>query len=256
MGTIIVKPKLDIDAKNYIDAVQNADQAFLEPNVRQAINRFVKGCKDDGIWNAIKASCILAGARTLNGALVPLKGSAPTNFNFVTADYNRKTGLKGGGVTKYLDSNRASNADPQNNHHLCVYKTEHGGGTQVYIGVLSNNAGASHIVSSVTSQTTQARSRSVTARGTSINTTLGTIAVSRSISTEFSLRASGVTEAFAANSDGVSTGNSFVFGSNSSGLFLASASRLSFYSIGESLELTLLDTRISTLMTTLDSVIP
>jgi hypothetical protein len=45
------------------------------------VNAFVKGCKADGIWSAIKASCILAGADTLAGALVPLVGAAPTNFN-------------------------------------------------------------------------------------------------------------------------------------------------------------------------------
>jgi hypothetical protein len=57
---------------------------------------------------AIKASCILAGARTLAGALVPLAGAAPTNVGpFVSGDYNRKTGLVGDGSTKYLNSNRA-----------------------------------------------------------------------------------------------------------------------------------------------------
>jgi hypothetical protein len=83
----------------------------------------VIGCKQDGIWTAIKASCILAGARTLTGALVPLAGTAPTNFNFVDADYNRKTGLVGNGSNKYLNSNRAGNADPQNSFHHAVYGT-------------------------------------------------------------------------------------------------------------------------------------
>jgi hypothetical protein len=31
-------------------------------------------------------------------------GTAPTNNNFVDADYNRETGLVGNGSTKYLDS--------------------------------------------------------------------------------------------------------------------------------------------------------
>jgi hypothetical protein len=50
-------------------------------------------------------------------------GTAPTNFNFVSGDYNRKTGLVGDGSTKYLDSNRAGNADPQNSFHLSTYST-------------------------------------------------------------------------------------------------------------------------------------
>ena len=74
----------DTDAGNYIQAVEAADGQALEAATRQAINNFVVGCKQDGIWSAIKASCILAGARTLNGALVPLVGTAPTNNNFVS----------------------------------------------------------------------------------------------------------------------------------------------------------------------------
>ena len=105
----------DPDAMAYLRAVEDADNQALEQGVQQAVNQFVIGCKSDGIWSAIKASCILAGARTLNGALVPLVGIAPTNFNFVAGDYNRKTGLVGDGSTKYLDSNRNNNADPQNN---------------------------------------------------------------------------------------------------------------------------------------------
>jgi hypothetical protein len=103
----------DADASAYILAVEAADEiaspgiGALEPATRSAINKFVVGCKADGIWTAIKASCILSGARTLAGALVPLAGTAPTNFNFVSGDYNRKTGLgDASNTTKYLNSNR------------------------------------------------------------------------------------------------------------------------------------------------------
>lgn len=111
----------DPDANTYLAAVQAADGQLLEPDVRIAVNNFIVGCKTDGIWSAIKASCILAGARTLNGALVPLVGTAPTNFNFVDGDYNRETGLVGDGSTKYLDSNRNNDADPQDSKHISVY---------------------------------------------------------------------------------------------------------------------------------------
>jgi hypothetical protein len=47
-----------------------------------AFDAFIKGCKTDGTWGAIKASCILAGWNNLDGALTPLVGAAPTNFNF------------------------------------------------------------------------------------------------------------------------------------------------------------------------------
>jgi hypothetical protein len=120
-GKYVRASATDPDAQAYLQAVEAADGQALEFEVARAIDNFVLGCKADGIWNAIKASCILAGARTLNGALVPLVGTAPTNFNFVSSDYNRKTGLVGNGSTKYLNSNRNNNADPQNSHHLAVF---------------------------------------------------------------------------------------------------------------------------------------
>jgi hypothetical protein len=77
-----------------------------------------------GRSHAIKAACLLCGARTLAGALVPLVGAAPTNNNFVDADYNRETGLKGNGSTKYLDSGRANNDDPQDDNHNSAFITQ------------------------------------------------------------------------------------------------------------------------------------
>jgi hypothetical protein len=78
-GRLTVAYTIDSDAAAYIAAVEAADGQALETATRTAIDSFVKGCKNDGIWNAIKASCILAGARTLAGALVPLVGTAPTS---------------------------------------------------------------------------------------------------------------------------------------------------------------------------------
>jgi hypothetical protein len=81
------------------------------------VNTFVTGCKTDGSA-AIKARCILAGARTRLGALTPLSvlpAPASTSWRY----YNRKTGLLGHGTTKYLDSNRNNDADPQNSNIGC-----------------------------------------------------------------------------------------------------------------------------------------
>jgi hypothetical protein len=86
---------LTLTLRAYIAAVETADGQALEPAIRTAYDQFIRGCKADGIWDAIKASCILSGARSLSGALVPLKGSAPTNNNFVSGDYVRTTGLVG-----------------------------------------------------------------------------------------------------------------------------------------------------------------
>jgi hypothetical protein len=119
---------LDPDAAAYIAAVEAADGQMLEPALVTAYNEFVLGCKADaspfpGVSNfdAIKASCIMAGARTLAGALVPLRGPAPTNFNFVAGDYDRVLGLLGNGINKYLDSNRSASADSPSNAHVSTF---------------------------------------------------------------------------------------------------------------------------------------
>jgi hypothetical protein len=102
----------DPDASSYITRVIAADTANgnssgLEFDYKKAINNFVIGLKTDGIWSAINSCCILAGARTYQGCLIPLKGPNPTNYNFTSAYYNRKNGLSGGGTTatRYIDSN-------------------------------------------------------------------------------------------------------------------------------------------------------
>jgi len=115
---------IDPEAQKYLRAVEAVDGEPLEQGVRLAVNDFVVGCKEDGIWNAIKASAILAGARTLGGALVPLTGGALTNNNFVSADYSRTTGLKGNGANKEISTSLDNTDLPNSEKHLSVYRSE------------------------------------------------------------------------------------------------------------------------------------
>ena len=219
----------DEDAGNYIQAVEAADGQVLEPATRKAINNFVIGCKTDGIWNAIKSSCILAGARTLAGALVPLVGPAPTSFNFVSGDYNRKMGLAGNGSSKYLDSNRAANADPQNNSHLSVFKNDAITGTNpYYIGSVSasiNLIGQNGIYS---------RSTTPLVISDALGPAQGLHGVSRSQASSAAYKRPGVQPTSVSLPSSTSAGASnFVFCYNNSGAPTAySAARLAFYSIG------------------------
>jgi hypothetical protein len=221
----------DTDAQAYITAVETADGQPLEVGVKVAIDELVVGCKADGIWTAIKASCILAGARTLAGALVPLVGTAPTNFNFVSGDYNRKTGLAGNGSSKYLNSNRANNADPQNSKHMAVYASSVGAVNGTYIGIATTN-GSSHFTSEGTTNTIGGFNR---ASGTTISGRGGG-STNASISMTSTAPAAGGLLVF----DGIGK----------------STARLAFYSIGESLNLALLDARVSALISALATAIP
>jgi hypothetical protein len=245
----------DPDAFVYIAAVEAADSNTLEYGVKTAIDAFVVGCKADGIWSAIKASCILAGARTLSGALVPLVGTAPTNINFVSGDYARKTGLVGNGSTKYLNSNRAANADPQNSHHMATYRT-----TVSNPGALLGNIqGSSWDILDTETENLRTFSRSQTGTSTGItgNSITGFIGLSRSSSSAVAGRANLQSSSLSTNSVTPVSQQIYVFARGNSGVPQAyNASRLAFYSIGESIDLLLFETRVTTLINAIAEAIP
>lgn len=246
----------DPDAQAYITAVEAADGQTLEIGVKDAINAFVVGCKADGIWSAIKACCILEGARTLAGALVPLVGTAPTNNNFVAGDYNRKTGLVGDGSTKYLNSNRNTNADPQNNYSVSVWISTAGtplNSIQAYIGAQSNLQGTTSLGIANSQLFTRNRSLGVKLFGSSAQT--GFLGHSRSGSANYVTR-SGQTNATQQQlSQAPANSDTNIFAEANTTQYRTNA-RLAFYSIGESLDLALLDTRVSDLITAIDAAIP
>jgi hypothetical protein len=238
------EPVYDPDAQTYFNRVEGStgDNQKLEAAVKAAINDFVVGCKADGIWNAIKSSCILAGARTLAGALQPLVGTAPTNFNFVSGDYDRKTGLKASG-TKTLDSNRSVNTDPQDNRHASVYVTTATTSTSnfpVYIG--SSNSPATQIFRFNANAGIGTRCSSVGATTLpSSGGSTGLLGVTRSSSSQYTARKDNTSTAISVISANNSASNYVLFAGDNNG-------RLAFYSIGESLDLALLDARVTTLI--------
>lgn len=260
-------PVLDADAKTYINAVESADGQSLENPVKVAINNFVIGCKKDGIWTAIKASCILAGARTLSGALVPLVGSAPTNFNFVSADYNRKNGLTGNGSSKYLSTNVAGNSAslPQDNAHFSIYATtgpsasatgaymgNNGVGT---VGGIAMGRGAGNgLAFDVNLQNSGSPAYFRQNLTNNASDWTGFRGVKRANSTGIETRRNNQTFTFTNTSATRTTTNVFIFRLGATANY--GNGTYSFYSLGENLNLPLLDARVSTLMTAIAAAIP
>jgi len=242
----------DADVVAYVLAVEAADGQRLEDGVISAYDSFISGCKTDSIWTAIKASCILAGARTLSGALVPLVGTAPTNNNFVSGDYNRETGLLGNGSTKYLNANRNTNLEPQDSYHhsIYVYAAPSITVTRSFIGLTTSPHSFldSATTSSLSSRLRSSSSKSVGGQAT----TLGFKGQSRSTSTSYTIRSGGSNFAQSQVSSITPSSATEVFRRGGS----PTDARLSFYSIGESIDLAKLDTRVSTLMTDLAAAIP
>jgi hypothetical protein len=263
MNPRLLRPILsgDPDALRYIAAVQAADQQSLELPVRKAITDFITGCKSNGIWDAIKASCILMGARTLSGALVPLKGAAPTNNGpFVSGDYDRETGLVGNGTSKYLNSNRASNADPQDSVHISVYVSTAATNTaRTLIGDIAASTGQT-IINGVADGTLYVRTRANSAvQGIALlsgqGNTNGFKGTRRSTSTDVQARSGGTTTSGSFSSAAPVSENYGVFARTPSSPAFYASDRISFYSIGESLDLALLDARVTALYNAIGAAI-
>jgi hypothetical protein len=243
----------DSDARNYILAVE-AVEGPLEVGVKKAINNFIVGCKSDGIWTAIKASCLLAGPKTLNGILVPLVGTAPTNINFISSDYNRKTGLKGDGSTKYLDSNRSNSADPQNSKHVSAYLTESPtrDATRSMIAV---DTAPSNLFLGTTITSVFFRINFEFTTPTSFvdsNLILGLFGGSRNLSSNVNTRYNQNNGTLANTSINPSSTNIYIFSRQT--LTNYSNARITFYSIGENIDLEKLENRVKTYVDTLSTL--
>lgn len=234
--------RVDPDAADYFARIVAAGSTISAAN-KLAVNAFVKGCKADGIWSAIKACCLLAGPDDLTGALVPLVGAAPTNFNFVAGDYSRTTGLKGDGATKYLDSNRAGNAENQDNCSYWVFATT---SATTFMGNTENQPTAGQILLNGATNTYRIKSGTITVGPVPSNGTF--CGMSRGVPSSFNLRVNGSTTNYAVASDGNLSANIRIF----SRVNVAySSGRISAYGIGESIDLALLDTRVTTYMSAL-----
>jgi len=200
----------------------------------------------------------MAGARTLQGALVPLVGPAPTNLNFVSGDYNRKTGLKGNGTSKYLNSNRKIDEDPQDSHHNSVYVTEADTGSRRHL--IGANPNRITVNLNITGSPTFFSLRdSYILQGFGDQARTYFLGTWRNSDTPTTLRGrwGGATSTHTGSTTKVPASlDSYIFHvNNMSNSGSITASRMSWYSIGEGFDLALLDSRVSTLMSEINLAI-
>lgn len=149
---VIVANTLDADAVDYIRRVETADSYPLETSVKLAIDDLFVSLKAAPApiaatnFEAIAAgtALLMAGPRTLAGALVPLVDTmpTPTNYNFVGGDYNRKTGLKGNGANKYLSLDLGTGDFLVTDAHMSCFVTEdNSAGLYAGVGFDLSNSG-------------------------------------------------------------------------------------------------------------------
>jgi len=248
----------DPDALTYLAAVAAADGAPVETAVAVAVDDFFRGIKADGTFSAIKAACLLCGARTLAGALVPLVGTAPTNVadGFVEGDYTRggaTPGLQGDG-TSYLDSGFSDASVDTDNIHAAVYVSA--------FPTLSNTRYLGSGVTTAPSSSMQLQhflSRHWTynrSRGFYYDTGsrgLGFFGTSRDNSSNYDVLSAGVLDSVSAASFSTD-GTSFKVFAYAGGVGNTDG-RLAFYSAGEALDLEALDSRVTALVTAIGAAV-
>jgi hypothetical protein len=228
--------------------------------VRVAINTLVVGLKGDGVWQRLGAACILAGARTLAGILVPLVGPAPSPANFVQADYSRRNGLVGNASTKTLNSNRAQNADPQDDLHMCAYVTAAAtsGSFPCFFGVGTGSAGDCHIGGLNASDLFARMRNSTFDTFTGRATATGLIGFSRTQGHWFAATAGTSSRQFARTSQAPRSESTRVFSTLNVTTGIVTSvtnARLSWYSIGRAVDLPALQARLDTFMASISAAL-
>lgn len=101
---------MDADADDYIERIEDDLLMLVAGAVKQAVNRFVIGCKADasplpGVtnWDSLTVCALMAGWPSWQGCFHQLRGPAKsTNNNFSAEDYTIDGGLKGDNATKWI----------------------------------------------------------------------------------------------------------------------------------------------------------
>jgi hypothetical protein len=249
----------DADALDYLDRMAAADGTSVEVGVATAVDAFFRDAKELGVFSSLKACCVLAGARTLAGALVPVVGDAPTNVadGFVEGDYSRTAGLTGDG-TSYLDSGRANDDDPQDDVHNSVYVSSAVGTGSVYglIGTSGQSAPNGETVIGIDDRSSadtvffRATNNTAALNVAGKGHTTGLYGVARQDAAGFNARVDSTAYSLVQASATPASINAFVFARNNNGTASnISNGTLAFYSIGTSLSLEDLDTAVTNLIT-------
>jgi hypothetical protein len=186
-------------------------------------------------------------------------GTAPTNVGpFVSGDYNRKTGLVGDGSTKRLDCNYNDSNDLRTNRHRCIFVSGKStvfnvNGDVAYIG--NTGAPGSMRISSRSATEILVRSPDAGAGNVLVSPHQpGFMGFTRSSDSEFVYRNAGVQST---HSPVIITGpTSTSVSIHSSGTGGFTNGRVSFYSLGEILNLAIYESRVNDLINAIAAAIP
>lgn len=253
------------DTANYLTRVETEDGQALEPAIAEAWNVFFHAMDDPDHPTPTAATHKIAlaegtmipmlGARTLAASLLPLYPDmpSPTNIGFVTGDYDRATGLKGDGISKYVDMALLDSDLPQNDYSYGIFQTEVAGNGQVFIGSGLSPDGASRLGNATASfRDFLHRNRSNSGQGEVGADPIGFTASSRDDSSGYTARTNGTSYSRSFGSQTPTGLSVFAFATNNNGSphFFCSARQIMPYAC-RSVDLAYMDSCLTTLQSSI-----
>jgi len=159
-------PGYDPDVQAWMDARAALSDA-VPTAYADAVNQYVLDLKAiSGHWDTISQLVVFAGATTVDGALVPIKGLTPTHANLVAGDLDLKTGVKGNTSNKRITTGYDNTSFTQNDCHTYALVTEaptNGNTGAMIFGSGQAGAGAWSMIINTTSGNSAGRCRNSTA---------------------------------------------------------------------------------------------
>lgn len=229
----------------YIAAVEAADGQQLELPVLRAMCAFANYRIPLG-----GHCCIMAGARTLAGALVPVVGTAPTGVNLVTGDYSRTLGILGNGTNKLINTNVLGSVLAQNDHHIaCDVVSNSSAGNVRVMGHGGSNTGALNMTLT-TAPAVLFRSRDISTV-TASGVVTGLTGISRAASGSFTSFSQETATSRASTSQAAATGTIAVLADSADAPNSYVTGRVRHYSLGTNLDLTAMNVQVRALMNAL-----
>lgn len=214
----------------------------------EAFDAFIVGCENDGIWDNITSSCVLMGWSNINGCLTPFKGVRPSGISFVSGDYNRELGLTSTGSPKFIDTNVNVSDVPLLDCHVSAYLS-------------SGSVGVGSIPITNTGATVLAFSDPLAGRLRNTNFAVGSgsalapsfAGFARSNNLLFSGQANNISSVLSGTAVNIAVNGNYGVFRQSTNFYAGTAL---FYSVGEYVDLSLLRTRVDTLISGIQNAIP
>lgn len=249
------------EAQNYFDRLDTAGDTTYTP-YKQPLANYIDSLVALGgaYWDDMLSATSFVGVG-FQGITVPLRDgmTVPTPENFIAADLDQLTGLKGDGSTKYINTNVADNINGSTNISTGIYVTE---GTELlfdcYLGSSESGAGTFKLLAGSSYNTGIQAFSATSSNAPSLVAPTGLISQSRANSSSVDYRVAGTSGTDTRTGETPQGGNMYFFATNNGGSAIRQtdvrAAAMHFSTAMSSAELATLEGLQATLITEIAAI--